>query len=188
VPVSQPSRPVVRLKGDDLIADLFEAMHDLHFARDPLVAAEFVLNLALEKMPSRVALVHFFDIDAREFVVVRAKGRGAENVLGCRTPERDLVIVEAMRRTHAVIVNATPTEPRLRAERFAKLGYECRSLITGPVEQAGRFLGLLELCNPRDGGVYGEGDGHALTYMGEQLAGYLAERGVILDPERIQSR
>jgi hypothetical protein len=188
VPVSQPSRPVVRLKGDDLIADLFEAMHDLHFAADSLVAAEFVLNLALEKMPSRVALVHFFDIDAREFVVVRAKGRSAENVMGHRTPERDPVIVEAMRKAQAVIVNQAPTEQRLRAERFAKLGYECRSLIAGPVEQGGRFLGLLELCNPRDGGVYSEGDGHALTYLGEQFAGYLAERGVILDPERIRSR
>ena len=44
-----------------------------------------------------------------------------------------------------------------------------------------RFLGAIELVNPRDGGVFSQSDGYAVTYMGEQLAEYLAEHGVLLD-------
>ena len=69
--------PRGRLRSEDLIADLFEAMHDLHFLRDPLEGADFVLGLVMAKLPSTVGLVHFYDIDAREFVVVRTIGPGA---------------------------------------------------------------------------------------------------------------
>ena len=188
VPESRGSGPVVRLRGDDLITELFEQMHDLHFSANALDAAEFVLTLALDNLPSRVGVVHFYDIDTREFVVVRAKGRGADNLLLCRSSERDGPLSEAMHRRRAVLVQEASDGEWLRTGRYAKLGYPCHSVLCAPVELAGRFLGAIEVANPRDGGAYSEGDGHALTYMGEQLAEYLAQRGVILDPERIKTR
>ena len=85
---SIPSVPGSRLSGDELITDLFEAMHDLHFLRDSLEGADFVLALVMDKLPSAVALVHFYDINAREFVVVRAVGPGAREGAASRAPPR----------------------------------------------------------------------------------------------------
>jgi hypothetical protein len=182
-----PSAPRVRLSGVELITDLFEAMHTLHFLRDSLEGADFILALVMEKLPSMVGLVHFYDINAREFVVVRAVGPGGAKALQVRTSEKEPLIAEAMRSRRAVVIEDATNDPRAQNGRWALIG-SCRSLVCAPVEQGGRFLGLLEVSNPRDGGPYHESDGHALTYMGEQFAEFLATRGLVLDPDRIGGR
>ena len=182
---AMPSAPAVRLSGVELIADLFECMHDLHFLPDALAGADFVLSLMLDKLPSAVALVHFYDIDAREFVVVRAVGPGAAKVMQIRTNEKEPLIAEAMHKRRAVVLDDAATDPRAQNGRWAVIGEPPRSLVCAPVEEGGRFLGLLELSNPLDGQPFREGDGHAITYIGEQFAEFLAARGVILDAERI---
>jgi hypothetical protein len=180
-----PSSPAVRLSGVELIADLFECMHDLHFLPDALAGADFVVSLMLDKLPSASALVHFYDIDAREFVVVRAVGAGAAKVMQIRTNEKEPLIAEAMRKRRAVVIGDAAGDPRAQNGRWALIGDPPRTLVCAPVEQGGRFLGLIELSNPLDGQPFHEGDGHAITYIGEQFAEFLAARGVILDPERI---
>jgi GAF domain-containing protein len=159
-------------------------MHNLHFLRDSLEGADFILALVMEKLPSAVGLIHFYDINAREFVVVRAVGPGGAKALQVRTSEKEPLIAEAMRSRRAVVIEDASNDPRAQNGRWALIG-SCRSLVCAPVEQGGRFLGLLELSNPRDGGPFQETDGHALTYMGEQFAEFLATRGLVLDPERI---
>ena len=67
--------------------------------------------------------------------------------------------------------------------RWKKIGCQPRSLLCAPVEMSGRYLGLIELANPHDGHPFNEADGHALSYIGEQFAIFVAERGVDLDPE-----
>jgi hypothetical protein len=182
---AMPSAPSVRLSGVELIADLFECMHDLHFLPDALAGADFVLSLMLDKLPSAVALVHFYDIDAREFVVVRAVGAGAAKVMQIRTNEKEPLIAEAMHKRRAVVLDDAANDPRAQNGRWAVIGEPPRSLVCAPVEEGGRFLGLLELSNPLDGQPFREGDGHAITYIGEQFAEFLAARGIILDAERI---
>jgi hypothetical protein len=180
-----PSAPSVRLSGVELIADLFECMHDLHFLPDALAGADFVLSLMLDKLPSAVVLIHFYDIDAREFVVVRAVGVGAGKVMQLRTNEKEPLIAEAMRKRRAVVLDDATADQRVQNGRWALIGEPPRSLVCAPVELGGRFLGLIELSNPLDGQPFREGDGHAITYIGEQFAEFLAARGIVVDPERI---
>ncbi|HEX9298134.1 MAG TPA: GAF domain-containing protein [Polyangiaceae bacterium] len=179
-PPRVPSSPRIRLSGVELITDLFEAMHDLHFLHDALEGADFVLALIMDKLPSLVGLVHFYDINAREFVVVRAVGPGASKVLQIRTNEKDALIAEAMHKRRAVVIENATDDPRAHNGRWALIETSCHSLVCAPVEQGGRFLGLLEVANPRNGGPFQEGDGHALTYIGEQFAEFLATRGLVL--------
>jgi hypothetical protein len=175
-----------RLSGEELIASLFESMHEVHFVRDSLSGAKFILSLILEKLPSDAGMVHFFDINTLEFVVVRAVGKGSGRVLLCRTPEKDLLVAPAFRLHRSVVVADAKEDARLTGARWGLLNMDVRSVVVAPVEQGGRFLGLIELVNPRDGGVFSEGDGHGLTYLGEQFAEFLAARGLLLDPERIE--
>jgi GAF domain-containing protein len=90
-----------------------------------------------------------------------------------------------MHKRRAVVIVDASADERAQRGRWAMIDNTCRSLVCAPVEQGGRFLGLLELSNPRDGGPFKEGDGHALTYIGEQFAEFLAARGIVLHPDRL---
>jgi hypothetical protein len=176
------SKPNIRLRGDELIADLFEAMHDLHFLRDSVEGADFCLTLALEKIPSRVGIVHLYDIDRREFVVTSVRGPGRELALLKRYPESDPILMAAMRKQHAIVFSDTSDANHL--ERY-RIFDGAKSLVVAPVLLAGRFLGALELMDPFDGFPFSENEGYALTYIAEQFAEFVATRGVNVDPERI---
>ncbi|MEP7119730.1 MAG: GAF domain-containing protein [Byssovorax sp.] len=182
-----PSRtaPTKRLAGDDLLAELFEAFNDLHFLRDSIEGAEFVLALTLEKLPSEIGLISLFDINKREFVIVRQTG-GKQRAVGQRQPEKAPIASTAMRKRHAVVVSDAGGAQRAHDDRWKHIGAEIRSLVCAPVELGGRYLGLIELVNPLDGGVFNEGDGNALTYIGQQFAEFAASRGVMIDPEQLK--
>jgi hypothetical protein len=187
-PLSVPAPPssLPRLSADDLIAELFDACGDLHFLPDALEGADFILALTLEKLPSEAGMVSLFDMNKREFVVVRHSG-GTGSALLKRTPERSPLVSTAMRKRHAVVVADATAERRDSDARWTALGVTLRSMICAPVELGGRYLGLIEVANPLDGGTYAPSEGHALTYIGQQFAEFVAERGVVLDPELIQA-
>ena len=115
---SIPSIPGNRLSGDDLITTLFEAMHDLHFLRDPLEGADFVLGLVMDKLPCTVALVHFYDINAREFVVVRAVGPGAAQSGAGAHPREDPLVAEAMHKRRSVVIAEASGDERIQKGRW----------------------------------------------------------------------
>ena len=186
-----PSRPALRsfsgarrTSGDELIADLFEAMGELHFFPDALEAADFVLRLAMEMIPSRAALVHFYDINTREFIIASAVGASSPQLLLRRHNEGESLLSSAMRKRRAIVFPSTADSEVLGIERFNLLG-GAKSLIISPVMKGGRFLGAIEVLNPNDGNPFTEHEGNALDYIAEQFAEFLAERGVVVDPERI---
>jgi hypothetical protein len=182
VPSIVPSGP--RLSGDDLLVELFEAFSDLHFLRDSLEGADFVLGLTLEKLPSEVGIVSLFDINNREFVVVRQAG-GPRSILLQRLSERAPIQDAAMKTRRAIVVAQAQGVDEAADPRWLSMGVEVRSLICAPVEVAGRYLGLIELINPLDENEFTNGDGHALTYIGQQLAEFVSARGIIIDPELV---
>lgn len=176
-----------RLSGDDLLVELFEACSNLHFLPDTLAGAEFVLALTLEKLPSEIGLVSLFDINKREFVVVRQSG--GRSILTHRTPEKSQIVAQAMRSSRSVVVADTSSDARVASdERWEHIGAKPRSLICAPALLGGRYLGAIEIANPLDGKAYTDGDGHALTYIGQQFGEFVAERGVIVDAEAIREK
>jgi GAF domain-containing protein len=131
--------------------------------------------------------VSLFDINRREFVVVRQAG-GPRSALCKRQPERAHTASTVMRKRQAVVISDPEGIARAVDDRFNAIGIELKSLVCAPVELGGRYLGLIELANPLDGGVFNEGDGHALTYIGQQFAEFVAARGITLDPDLIRER
>jgi hypothetical protein len=179
------SAPPTRLDGEDLISELFESFADLHYLRDSIEGAEFVLARMLEKLPAEVGLVWLFDINRREFVLVRQLGAAAGCLLS-RISERAPIPRAAMRTRRAVVLAHATSDERVDRAKWKAVGVEPRSLVCAPVELGGRYLGLIELANPLDGKPFTDGDGHALTYVGQQYAEFVATRGVVLEPEAIR--
>jgi hypothetical protein len=179
-----------RRSGDDLIADLFEACSDLGFLADPLEGADFVLSLLLEMLHAKVALVSFYDINAREFVVVRQGIGGPEgsvevpNAALTRSSEMTPHVLRTMRAGRAVLL--TRGDDALAEDgRWRALGVSPTSVLSAPIRSGGRYLGLLELADADDGRPFTEGDGHAVTYIAEQFAEFLSQREVVTDSERV---
>ena len=188
VPAQSPApQPRTRMRGEDLIAELFESMHDLHFLGDAIEGGDFCLNLAMERIPSQAGLVHLYDINQREFLVTSTRGSMAKSLLLRRHSEGDAVLSAAMGKRRALVVIDAAQSEAAGLDRYVGLG-GVRSLMVAPVMQSGRFLGAIELMNPLDGQPYTEGEGNALTYIAEQFAEFVASRGVVTDPARISSR
>jgi GAF domain-containing protein len=175
------------VRGEDLIADLFEAMHDLHFVRDALEGGEFCLALAMEKLPCQAGIVHLYDIDRREFLVASTRGAGTSKLLLRRHPESDPLLLAAMRKRRALVVDDAAQTEAPNLDRYTLLG-GARSLLVAPVILHGRFLGAIELLNPLDGQPFNDSEGNALTYIAEQFAEFISSHGIVTDPERISQR
>lgn len=173
-----------RLASDELLTDLFEAMAELGFLEDAFSGADFVLAAALEKLPCEVGLVSLFDMSRREYVVVRQVG-GKRSALLMRLSQAAKVPLSAMRYGRAITVDDARRTRDPLDHRWEQMGVQLRYLLCAPVELDGRYLGLVELANPKDGKPFRESDGHAFTYVGQQYAEFVAARGVIVDPEAV---
>jgi hypothetical protein len=181
----RPSAPRARMRGEDLIADLFEAMHELHFMRDAVEAGAFCLALSMEKIPCRAGIVHIYDIDRREFLVINTRGESAKSLLLRRYPEGDLALHAATGKRRAIVLTYANEAESQSLERYAAMG-GVRGALVAPAMMAGRFLGALELLDPLDGQPFADSDAYAMAYIAEQFAQFVAEHGVVTEPDRIR--
>jgi GAF domain-containing protein len=187
-PGSRPRIAIARRRaGEDLISELFESMHELHFARDIAVGAEFVLGVIDQVIPCEATLIQVFDINTRNFVVVRGRGGSARKALLHRTPDNDPLTSEIMRRERTRAYR-TEGDARFSSGRWGVVGLPLREVLCGAVRQGGRYLGMIELANPQGGAPFHETEINALDYICEQFADFVASRPVVLDPDVILGR
>jgi GAF domain-containing protein len=179
---------VRRRAGEDLIGELFETMHDLHFMSGVADGAEFVLAAVESIVPCEGVLIHVFDINKRQFCVVRAKGPGTMQAILLRTPDTDEHVASVMRRTGSVVMHDTAKDPRILGERWVALGVKPLRALCCPVRQGGRYLGLLEIANPLGDTPFHQTEQNAIDYVCEQFAQFLANRPIVLDADVILRR
>jgi len=177
-----------RRAGEDLISELFELMHELHFMRDVAAGAEFVLSVLDEVLPCEGVLIHVFDINTNHFVVVRAKGPNAKSALLQRMPDQDPLALSVMRSPQAISIKEAAGDPRFAGTRWATVGVVPKMALCGPVRQGGRYLGLIELVNPAGGAPFHSSELNALDYVCEQFAEFLSKKPIILAADVVLAR
>ncbi len=178
-------RPERRRAGQDLIGELFETMHELHFLPELVSGCEFVLAVVQFTVPSAAVMLHVFDLDARQFVIVRASGPGAGQLLLHRTPSTDALLSAVMRQGSARRIDDTRGDARYTGGRWSLLGILPEAVLCVPVLKAGRHLGAVELVNPEGGGGFHQNEAHGLDYIAEQFAEFLVTRPIVLDPDLV---
>jgi hypothetical protein len=174
-----------RRPGEDLISELFETTHELAFMPDVRSGAEFVLGLLKKILPSEAVLIHVFDINTQNFVVVRAYGPSPQQALLSRTPDKDPLCNEVMRRGTSLVVENAAADERFAAARWEALGHKPRRAVCGPVRQGGRYLGLIEIGDPLGEAPVHETEINALDYVCEQFAEFLVNRPIVLEADVI---
>jgi putative methionine-R-sulfoxide reductase with GAF domain len=181
------SVPPGRIKSaDEVMAELSGAITDLHFLRDALEGADFIMTLVKEKFPSDVVLVWFHDTAKRELVLVRQTGGTTDQHLS-RMSDKAGLAQAALRSQRAVVIPDATRDPRANEPRWKTMGIEPKSIVVAPVMHSGKPYGLLEILNPKGGGRYTTVENNGLTYLGQQLAEFIATNGVILDSDRIMA-
>ncbi len=176
--------PGRRRAGDDLIGELFEAMHELRFVPDVVGGCEFVVAVLEQTLPSEGMLVHVFDINSRNFVVVRARGPGHADALLHRTPDTDAFFRASMRQSRPKQFDAD-LPAHYANGAWKALGVSVKRAAFGPAVQGGRYLGLIELANPAGDVALHPSEINALEYICEQFAEFLAGRPIIIDAEAV---
>ena len=186
---SRPRLAVGRRRaGEDLISELFEFMHELHFMRDVAAGAEFVLSVLDEVLPCEGALIHVFDINTSHFVVVRAKGPNARAVLLQRMPDQAPFAVAVMRGSRAFSVKDATVDPLFTGPRWQAVGVAPRAALCGAVKQGGRYLGLIELVNPQGDVPFHQSELNALDYICEQFAEFLSKKPITLSGDVVLAK
>ena len=175
-------------RSEDLIGELFEKMHQLHFMPDIVAGAEYVLGILSHVMPSEGVLIHVFDINTRQFVVVRAVGPRSASVLLQRTPDTFPLFREAFRRTGTLAFADASGDEGFQGGRWEQLGVNVRAALCGAVQHGGRYLGVIELANPGGGSPFNDSEVNALDYICEQFADFVASRPIVLDDDAVIPR
>jgi GAF domain-containing protein len=161
------------------MSEIFESMHDIHFMKDALDGADFVLELLREKIPTALALVHFYDINAKEFVVVKGRAPNGTSVSG-KTREGTGLVGAALVTGKPIMVKNAASDERWSRETYTQGGHTPREIVVVPMRHHGRFLGALELSDHLDGGSFGDTEVHAMSYVAEQFAEFVQDRGVLI--------
>jgi len=169
IPLNRPQSAV------DVIDLLFDAMEDLPFLETALEASAFCLSAALRVLPSRAGMVHLYDINTREFITVYTQGENTEKLLMARTPETDALFAAAMGRHRAMAFRYDRGgSPRDRHTFFGPP----RSVLTAPAMVDGRYLGIIELIDPMQGGIFDERAENAISYVADRFAEFLSQHGI----------
>ncbi|AKT37320.1 GAF domain-containing protein [Chondromyces crocatus] len=180
---SSPPAAPARRPWRDLQPELTDACVDLHFMSDPLEGADFVLKLVQTRIPSAVGLVSFLDEARRELVVVCQAG--GKSALLASQPATAPLAQAAFDASAALVIPDAAADPRVMDARWRRIGITPKSVLCAALGASGRRLGLLELANPLDGNPFTDDEGQALTYLAEQLAGFLGEHAPPIDRDRI---
>ena len=163
-------------------------MHDLHFMSGVADGAEFMMAAIESIVPCEGVLIHVFDINTRQFVIVRAKGPGTMDVLLKRTPDSEPFVNSVMRRRGSLAIHDVAKDPRILGERWEVLRVKPERALCGAVRQGGRYLGLLEVANPLGDAPFHQTEQNALDYVCQQFAEFLVNRPIVLDADVILRR
>jgi hypothetical protein len=179
---AEPRKQRTRNPISDLISELFDRTHRLTFQRDIVSGSEFVRDLLLEVIPVRACLVHVFEIDTGEFVLVRASEGLAPALVLSRLSAREQWLDRVMR--GGVPVRLEQQE-ELGHVRWERLGLTPKRVLTAPAQLGGRYLALLELLDPLDGGGFYDNELNAVAYIAGRFAEFLAARPIVLERDVI---
>ena len=153
----------------------FERMNDLSYLPDLGSGADFLLNTLEEFLPCSGIAIHLLDLERREFVLFKALGPRAPELLGSRQPMADSLLGMSVQLGRAVRI-----EGIARKKLWSALGLAVTYGMCAPL-QRGRVLGAVELGRTTAEGEFGDGQLKALQLICEQFAEFLAEHPFTAD-------
>jgi GAF domain-containing protein len=168
-PLPEPRDPV-----EDALVDLFERVPQV-FGKVQRDGLYFLLDLALEKIPSDAGSVWLADLSRRDLRFAAARGPKASELLSAEVavPMGKGLVGYCAQEGVGLAVGDTSRDPRHLREVGQRVGYEARSVLTTPILLNGRTLGAIQLVNRKGATGYSQAELAMLHYVAHQAAVYL---------------
>mgnify|MGYP006271211655 CR=1 FL=1 len=158
---------------EDIISDLVMETQSLYEHPDLASAANFLLQLSHQAIPSDAGAVFISDINRNDLYFAAATGPKAEQAMQFRVPMGMGLVGFSAQEGVAVAVSDAHKDPRFYAKISKKTGYETRSILCVPVQQEGRVFGALELINKTTGSSFTSNELSILNFLAHEFADYL---------------
>ena len=187
-PAAAPSQRIGRevkkktaAQVEEILADLFERSSEIFEASDSATALSFVLDLAMEKIPSDSGSIYRADISAHELTFAAARGPKADELLRMKVkvPVGTGLAGVCVQEGVGIAISDAHRDPRFCKEISDKLGYETRSVVTVPIQLQGQVMGAVQLINRKKGSSFSEDDLSVLAYLAHEAAEYLQRTGEV---------
>ena len=180
-PVKQIGRG--KIKQDDLndkLADVFERVQDVYLGATGLTnAANFMLDLSMDVVPSDSGSVFFSDISAHDLYFAAARGPKANDVMKFRVPMGIGIVGFSAMEGVSLAISDAHRDPRFYKKISESLGYETRSILCSPIQKEGRVYGAIELINRKGGDKYTSEQINVLNYIAHELATFMINTGAV---------
>lgn len=176
---SQPNvAKSMRQETEDILADVFLRVVEISEKKTREEAMQFILDLAMEKVPCESGSVLFADLATGELTFAVARGPKAAELMKSKivVPAGEGLAGFCSSEGVSVAVSDVEKDPRFYAEVGQKLGYATRSLLCAPMMTAGHSFGCVQLLNRKGGALFLEHEVGVLAYLAHQGALYLNDK------------
>ncbi|MBL8919770.1 MAG: GAF domain-containing protein [Myxococcaceae bacterium] len=177
---SSPSAITEKAKqtAEEVLADVFMRITELGDKKEIEAAMQFVLDLAMEKVPAEAGSVLRADLASGDLTFISATGPRAKELLRSKIviPAGTGIAGFCAFEGVSVAVSDVQKDPRFYSAIGEKIDFETKSLLCAPMMTHGRSFGCLQLLNRKGGPHFEEHEVGVLAYLAHQAALYLNAR------------
>jgi hypothetical protein len=188
-PVAQPSRGTIgrakstpgapgRLNIEDMLAEIFERVQQIHGKPSVDDAMGFILDLALEKVPADSGSIFRADYATGDLTFAVARGPKARELLSSKIviPAGNGIAGFCQMEGVSLAISDVDKDPRHYSAVSEKVDYEITSLACAPMMTHGRSFGCLQLINKKNNHTFADHEIGIISYLAHQAALYLNDR------------
>lgn len=183
-PAVQYGRGESESVSENILEDIFLEIQVIHEGKMAMEeAVNFIMEMAMEKVPAESGAILFADVNGRELYFATARGPKADEVMDFRVPMGMGIAGFAAREGVSLAISDAQRDPRFYRAISDALTYPTHSLVCAPIQHEGRVYGCLELINRNNGSTFSSNEVNALTYIGKQFAEFINR--LIMEREKL---
>jgi hypothetical protein len=164
-----------RQASEEMLMDCFLRVVDLDAMKSVEDAMNFILELALEKIPCESGSVLRADGGRGDLTFLTARGPKANEVMKAKLviPAGTGIAGFCASEGVSLALSDVKKDERFYSAISEKVKYDTKSMLCAPMMTAGRSFGCVQLINRRDAPQFNEAEVGVLAYLSHQAALFL---------------
>lgn len=164
-----------RSQAEDMLSDIFLRVSELESRNDINDAMDFILDLAMEKVPCESGAVLRADGATGDLTFLTARGPKAKELLKSKivVPAGEGIAGFCSAEGVAVALSDVKKDGRFYSDVGEQVEYETRSILCAPMMTHGMSFGCVQLINRKNSPTWAEHETGVLTYLAHQAALFL---------------
>lgn len=169
---------VPRVNVEDILAEVFERVQEIHSKASADDALAFVLDLALEKVPAESGSVFRADYATGDLSFAVARGPKAKELLSAKiiVPAGTGIAGFCSQEGVSLAISDVDKDPRHYRAVVEKVDYDITSMACAPMMTHGRSFGCVQLLNKKGSHSFADHEIGIISYLAHQAALYLNNR------------